>query len=71
MDWLIWLGAAITLIGVGLLFYCIVKVIRARRAGLDDDALKARLQSVVALNLAALAISTIGLIAVIFGIFLG
>ena len=71
MDWLVWTGAAITLLGVALLFYCIFKVARARRAGLSDEDLKRQLQSVVALNLGALAISGIGLMAVIVGIFLG
>ncbi|MDJ1007296.1 MAG: hypothetical protein QNJ13_05665 [Paracoccaceae bacterium] len=70
MEWLVWTGTAITLLGVGLLFYCILRVIRARRAGLDDAALKTRLQSVVALNLGALAISAIGLMCVILGLFL-
>jgi hypothetical protein len=70
MEWLVWTGAAITLIGIALLVICIVRVIRARRAGLPEDALKARLQSVVALNLGALAISAIGLMCVIVGLFL-
>lgn len=71
MEWLVWTGAAITLIGIALLLVCVVRVIRARRAGLSDDDLKARLQSVVALNLGALAISAIGLMCVILGLFLG
>ena len=71
MDWLVWTGAAVTLCGVAMLLYCIVRVVRARRAGLDDAALKARLQSVVALNLGALAVSAIGLMLVIVGLFLG
>lgn len=71
MDWLVWAGAGVTLLGVAMLFYCIIRVMRARRAGLDDEALKARLQSVVALNLGALAVSAIGLMLVIVGLFLG
>lgn len=71
MEWLIWIGAGITLLGVALLFYCIFRVARARRAGLEEADLKRQLQSVVALNLGALAISGIGLMAVIVGIFLG
>lgn len=70
MEWLVWTGAVVTLLGVALLLYCIVRVAQARRSGLDDDALKSRLQSVVALNLGALAISGIGLMLVIVGIFL-
>lgn len=71
MDWLVWTGAGITLLGVALLFYCIFRVARVRRAGLDEAELKRQLQSVVALNLGALAVSGIGLMAVIVGIFLG
>jgi len=71
MEWLVWTGAAVTLLGIALLVFCIVRVIRARRAGLSDADLKARLQSVVALNLGALAISAIGLMCVIVGLFLG
>lgn len=70
MEILVWAGAAVTLLGVGGLVWCIVAVTRARRAGLEDDALKARLQKVVALNLGALFVSAIGLMMVIVGIFL-
>ena len=70
METLVWVGAAVTLLGVGGLVWCIVAVMRARRAGLDDEALKARLQKVVGLNLAALFVSAIGLMMVIVGIFL-
>ena len=71
MEWLVWTGAAVTLFGVAMLLWCVVSVLRARRAGLSDEALKARLQSIVALNLGALAISAIGLMLVIVGLFLG
>ena len=64
------LGAGITLIGLGLLVWCIVKVAGAKRAGLPDDALRARLQSVVALNLIAMGVSGLGLMIVIVGIVL-
>ncbi len=66
----IWAGAVLTLVGVGMLVWCIVLAMRARRAGLDDAALKARLQKVVVLNLAALGVSAIGLMMVVFGVFL-
>ncbi len=70
MEWLIWIGAGITMIGVIMLLYCIRKVAQARSAGLDEDALKRRLQSVVALNLGALGISMIGLMMVVIGVIL-
>jgi hypothetical protein len=70
MEALIWMGAALTLVGIALLGWCIVLAVRARRAGLDDAALRARLQKVVAVNLGALALSGLGLMLVVVGVFL-
>ena len=71
MAALIWIGAALTLAGVGLLVWCVIDAARARRAGLPDDALRARLQRVVVVNLGALMLSALGLMAVVIGILLG
>lgn len=70
-DGLIWGGAVLTLAGVAALIWCILTVARARRAGLDDAALRERMRRVVAVNMGALALSMIGLMAVIVGILLG
>lgn len=70
MDWLIWAGAAVTLLGLATLVWCIVKVAAARRAGLSDADLRARLQRVVVLNFAALLVSAVGLMLVVVGILL-
>lgn len=70
MQALIWIGAALSLAGVALLVWCILQTLAARRAGLDEQALRARLQRLVAVNLGALALSTIGLMTVVLGIFL-
>ena len=70
LNVLIWLGAGLTAVGIAMLIWCILIAVRAKRAGLEDDALKARLQRVVVLNLGALAISAIGLMMVIVGVFL-
>ncbi|MGZ3216248.1 hypothetical protein [Paracoccus sp. T5] len=69
-DWIIWTGAALTLIGLGALIWCIWTVSRARRDGLDDAALRERMRGVLAVNMAALAASTIGLMMVVIGIIL-
>jgi hypothetical protein len=71
MQALIWIGAAVTLAGLGGLLWCILSVIRARRAGLGDDALRARLQRIVVWNLGALFLSVIGLMLVVVGIVFG
>ena len=68
---MIWGGAALTLLGLAGLGYCVLRVMRARRAGLTEDALREELRRVVALNLGAVALSALGLMAVVAGIILG
>ncbi len=65
---LIWGGAAVTLAGVIGLFACVVYILRVRRAGLDDAALRKALQKGVMWNMIALFVSVLGLMAVIIGI---
>lgn len=67
---LIWGGAVMTLAGVGGLLACAVGGMRLRRAGLNDAGLRERLNRLVAYNLGALGFATIGLMAVILGLFL-
>ena len=71
MDWLIWTGAAISLAGVGVLVWCIFFAIRARREARNETDLRARLQRAVLVNFGALAVSVLGLMMVVTGIFLG
>ncbi len=71
MDGLIWSGAAVSCLGLVGLVVSIIRVNRARKAGLDDEALRAAVQKVLPLNLGALFLSVIGLMMVILGIFLG
>lgn len=70
MEMLIWPGAVLTVAGLAGLVWAIVRVARARRAGLDDAALRAVLQRAVAINLGALAVSAIGLMLIIIGVML-
>jgi len=68
MDWMIGIGAALTLLGVLGLVWCIVLATRAKRAQLPDEQMRLVLQKVVVLNMAALGISGIGLMCVVFGV---
>lgn len=70
MQFLVPIGAVVSLAGVAGLVWCIVLATRARRAGLSDDEMRARLQKVVALNMGALGVSALGLMLVVAGIFL-
>ncbi|OJI93337.1 hypothetical protein LY10_02394 [Planktotalea frisia] len=71
MDGLIWSGAAVSLLGLLGLVMSIIRVQRARKAGLSDDELRLAVQKVLPLNLGSLFLSVIGLMMVIVGIFLG
>lgn len=71
MDTLIWAGAAVSLIGLIGIFYCIIIAIKAKRANLPDEETHARLQRLVVLNMAALLLSMVGLMMVVAGILLG
>ena len=70
MEMLVWLGAAVTVIGLFGIIYSVILVTRARRSGLEDDALRARLNRVLPINLGALFLSIIGLMMVLFGVLL-
>ena len=71
MEALVWIGAALALAGVAGLVWCILLALRARRSGLADAAMRAALQRVVVLNMAALGVSALGLMCVVAGIILG
>ncbi|MDG1240045.1 hypothetical protein [Planktomarina sp.] len=70
MDWLIIPGVIVTFIGLGLLFYTILRIMRAKKQGLSDDEMQVNLQSAVAWNLGAMGCSAIGLMMVVIGIML-
>jgi hypothetical protein len=70
METLIWAGAGLTLVGVAGLVYCVILALRAKRSGLEEAAMKQALQKMVALNLGALMVSALGLIAVVIGVIL-
>lgn len=71
MTALVYVGTALALIGMLTLGYCIWAALSAKRAGLEDAALRARLQRIVTINMGALLVSVLGLISVVMGVFLG
>jgi hypothetical protein len=71
MELLVWLGAALTLAGFAGILWTIVAVSRARRAGLDDAALRTRLGQILPWNVGALLLSCLGLMLVVVGVILG
>lgn len=71
MEWLVWIGVALTLAGVAGLARCVQLAYRVRKGGLAPDQARAALQRIVALNMGALGLSALGLAAVVAGILLG
>ena len=70
MDFLIVLGTVVTLIGLGVLIWCILMVANARRNIKDDVQMRERLQKMAAINMLALFLSFIGLMIVVIGVIL-
>ena len=71
METLVWIGAGLTALGLLGVIWSIVLVARARRAGLEDAALRARLQRVLPVNIGSLFVSFLGLMIVVVGVILG
>lgn len=70
-DIIVWGGAALSVAGLIGLVWCILRVMKARKSGLSDDALRSAVQAVLPWNMGALFLSVIGLMMVILGISLG
>jgi hypothetical protein len=71
MEIVVWIGAGLSIVGLCGIVYSIVAVTRAKRANLPDEELRARISKVLPVNLGALLISVIGLMAVVIGVMLG
>ena len=67
---LIWFGAALSVLGMVGIIVSIVMVAKAKRAGLEDTEMRARISKILPLNMGALFVSMIGLMMVIVGIIL-
>tara|TARA_R110002096_G_scaffold22170_4_gene71515 strand:+ start:36613 stop:36816 length:204 start_codon:yes stop_codon:yes gene_type:complete len=63
-------GVVVTVLGLLGLLYCIVRAIKAKRAGIEGEELTNHLKGLVAINLISLLLSAIGLGLVIVGIIL-
>lgn len=70
MEWLVWIGAGCTVVGLLGVIYSIIAVRSARKAASDDDALRASLQKILPLNIGALFLSMLGLMMVVVGVIL-
>ena len=70
MIFLIWAGAIVSVLGLCGVLYSVTAVIRAKRAGLDDEALRAQIAKQMPINLAAFFSAMLGLMMVVVGVLL-
>ena len=70
MGWLIIIGVVVSVAGLAGLVASALRVLRAKRAGLDDDGLRAAVRGAMTLNFGSLMLSAFGLIMVIVGVIL-
>ncbi len=71
MQSLIWIGAALTFVGMCAIVWSGLRVNAARRADLTDEELKARVAAMLPVNMGGLLTAVLGLMCVILGISLG
>jgi len=70
MEILVYSGVGVAGLGLAGLGWCIWLAFSAKRANLPDEQMKQRLQRVVALNMASMGVSAIGLMMVVIGVLL-
>lgn len=68
MQYLIWIGAGMAVLGVGTIVWSALQVAAARRADLSDENLKARVARMLPVNMGGLMTAVIGLMCVILGL---
>lgn len=71
MTAMIWGGAALAAIGLVGILACAMVVMKAKREGLEEAEMTAKLQKVIAWNMGAFMLSAFGLILTVVGIILG
>ena len=71
MAYMIWIGAVISVLGLCGVIYSVIAVARAKRSGMGDAALRARIGQVMPINLGAFLSAMLGLAMVLVGSLLG
>ncbi|WP_420003128.1 hypothetical protein [Arenibacterium sp. LLYu02] len=70
MEYLVWAGGGLSVLGMLGLGWCVLIILRAKRRNLSEDEMRAVLQSTLPKNLGALMLSMLGLMLVVVGLFL-
>lgn len=71
MEFLVGIGAVLSVIGIVGIILSIVQVRRAKTSSANDEELRAKIQAAMPLNLGAFLLSVLGLMCVVIGVILG
>lgn len=67
MDWLVYPGVFMTLLGVAGLAYCMLRANKLRTAKLEGEPLATELAKLIPINIASLFLGVVGLAMVLVG----
>lgn len=70
MEYLVLIGSVVTLLGLSGVIASVFMVFKAKRACLDDEALRLRLNKILPVNIGSLMLSMVGLAMVLVGVIL-
>ena len=70
MDWLVWIGTALAVLGLVGILYSGYLVQSARRENLADEALRERMTKILPVNIGSLFVAILGLMTVVVGVML-
>ncbi len=70
MEFLIYIGVALSIAGIVVLVYAMAQAFRLKKQTLTNTEFTARMQHLGILNLGAIAVSTLGLMMVVIGVML-
>ena len=68
MEWMVWPGAGVAVLGLAGLAYCILTARKLRDTGLEGEPSVGQLQRLIPINLASVFVATIGLAMIVIGI---
>lgn len=70
MDWIVWAGVALTVVGILMLVRLILRARRLSKGGTEPGALEAELRRIIFLHGAAIGVAFMGLAIMIVGMVL-
>lgn len=70
MEILVYIGAALGVLGLIGLVICMIRAARIKQGGMEEAEIQAAFQRLAALNMGALFLSVIGLMCIVMGMLL-